>query len=204
MQKPRALGGSESGFVTPEVFTTEGIQDLLGFGFRVGDDHRVNENDRTYYYAAFDDRAPTSADLTVALAVDDAHAGRTAVRRLHAHRHQPGARRRHGVRVQTSLPAGLQVDQAPRAAAAPTTWMTGVWDLGNLAAGSGARLAVTARPGAGTAGQTLHATADVVAAAQVDPVAANNAASAAVVVASSDLARLPGRRPTRRPTRGSS
>ncbi len=126
------------------------------------------------------------ADLAVAITVGDDRPdeGEQFEYTFSIHNVGPGVTT--GVRLQTSVAAGIQIIQAVPGGG---TYLpaTGVWELASLAAGDVATLIVTARAAPGTAGQTLSATVSISAAVQPDPVAANNAAGVDVVVASSDL-----------------
>ncbi len=131
--------------------------------------------------------APNMADLAVGLTVDDStpDEGQSIVYTLTVTNQGPNDAT--GVRVQATWPTGLDILQV---VPSDGNYNPGAsrWLLGNLAAGASATLVVTARPAAGTAGQTLPVAAAISASDQPDPVAANNAAALDVVVASSDLA----------------
>lgn len=185
--KPRGLAAPRSGFVTAEPFISEGIQDLLGYGFRVGHDYRVNENNRTYYYLAFDDRAPDGADIALALAADSLLPDELQPVAYTLTALNQGPSGANVLQVNATIPAELEVvGAAPGAGSFDAA--TGVWNVGSLAVDESAVLTVTARPRTGTAGQTLRVSAAVANVSPPDQVAANDAASVDVVVAASDLA----------------
>ncbi|MDO9693206.1 MAG: hypothetical protein Q7W56_00585, partial [Candidatus Latescibacteria bacterium] len=185
VQKPRALGGQDSGFVTPEVFTTEGIQDVHGFGFRVGADNAVNNDGHAYYYAAFDDNPGDDADLAVTIAADlDAPiVGQDVVYTITLRNDGPDA----ATTVAASIVLPIELTYTSHVAGLGTyNSVSGIWTVGNLNAGASSVLTVTARLDAGVAGQVLTTTADISAGDQSDPNPANNTAAATVTVASPD------------------
>ncbi|MBA4378933.1 MAG: hypothetical protein C0395_09835 [Gemmatimonas sp.] len=126
------------------------------------------------------------ADLALALTVDNDRPdeGELCEFALVVRNEGPGVAT--NLRIQASLPAGLQFVQASPGGG---TYLpaSGEWELASLAAGAGDTLVVSARPADGTAGQTLNVAAAISPAVQPDPDTSNNAASADIVVASSDL-----------------
>ena len=90
--------------------------------------------------------------------------------------------------AQVTLPAGLSLDLAT-----PSTGtfapQTGLWDVGALATGAQATLALDLTVGPATGGQTLSATGALVLATPLDPVPDNDAATLALEVpTTADLA----------------
>lgn len=180
--KPRGLGGQDSGFVTPRVFTTEGIQDVLGFGFRVGGDNAVNNDGHPYYYAAFDDSPGSAADLAVTIVADRATPtlGQDIVYTITLRNDGPDNAT--AVAAGVVLPAGLTY-ASHLAGQGAYNGVTGIWTVGNLNNGGSSVLTVTARLDAGAVGQVLATNASISGSAQSDPNPANNAATATVTVA---------------------
>lgn len=183
--KPRGLGGSESGFVTPQVFTTQGIQDVLGFGFRVGSDPAVNNDGHPYYYAAFDENPGNAADLAIAITADSASppVGQDVVYTVTLSNIGPD----NATTVAATVILPPELTYASHVAGLGTyNGVTGIWTVGNLNVGASSALTVTARLDAGIAGQDLTTTAAVSGSDLSDPSPANNTATATVTVAASD------------------
>jgi uncharacterized repeat protein (TIGR01451 family) len=83
-----------------------------------------------------------------------------------------------GITVTDGLPGGLSFVSAN---ASQGIYGGGAWSVGNLASGANATLLLTAQVDPGTGGSTITNTATITAAAEVDPNAANNTASAAII-----------------------
>ena len=91
-----------------------------------------------------------------------------------------------GVEVADLLPAGFDLDAATPSQGSYDS-VLGVWSVGSLAPGAFAALAMDVTAAAGAGGFRWTNVASIAAADQVDPVVANNAASAVVLVAGADL-----------------
>ncbi len=185
VQKPRGLGGYESGFVTPQPFTVDGVREMLGLGFRVGTDDAVNDVGRTYYYAAFDDVDGNAADLAVSIAADppDPTVGSEVTYSVTLRNDGPDDAT--GVAAAMVLPAGLAY-VSHGTGSGTYNGTTGVWTVGDVARNATSTLTVTARLDAGAAGQVLTSTIGISASDASDPDVSDNTASAAVTVAPSD------------------
>jgi uncharacterized repeat protein (TIGR01451 family) len=91
-----------------------------------------------------------------------------------------------GVEVTDLLPAGVTyAGDTPSQGSYDDA--TGVWTVGAITAADSATLALAATVDVGTAGSTITNTASVTGLDQIDPVAANDADSVAVIVQSADL-----------------
>ena len=127
-----------------------------------------------------------SADLGIAVAVDDAtpNVATLVAFTVTVTNHGPDAAS--GIVVQDLLPSGLTfVISAPSQGTYDAG--SGFWTLGDLANGASANLVITATVDLGTGGTTLTDSARVVAADQADPVASNDAADRTVTVPLADL-----------------
>lgn len=127
-----------------------------------------------------------SADVGVAIAVDDATPREGDTIHLLVHASGSGPNDAGGVQIRTVVPAGLT---ALGGVASHGTWNSGsgLWDLGTLAAHTSDSLSIDALVGAGAAGRKLVASASVLASDLPDPVAANDADSVEVAAQSADL-----------------
>ena len=91
-----------------------------------------------------------------------------------------------GITVSDALPAGLTYTGSTPSQGTYNSG-TGVWDVGSLAAGSTATLAITATPNAGTQGSTITNTASLDTLDQFDSDFSNNTASVDVTVSSTSV-----------------
>ncbi len=187
VQKPKALGGDKSGFVTPEAFSNNALMKVEGDGIEVGNDYRVNEQGRTYYYLAIEDNHTHLCDLQVGLAADDSTPAVGESVTFTVDLLNDGPDDATGVALTVVLPTGLSyVSSAP--AVGTYDDVTGIWTVGDLHKHVATELAVTALVGAGAAGQSLTATAGVSALVESDTDGSNNMAGANVIVPGADLA----------------
>ncbi|UCE03082.1 MAG: DUF11 domain-containing protein [Candidatus Latescibacterota bacterium] len=122
------------------------------------------------------DAPGSSADLGLAIVVDDPTPFEAAsiVYTITLTNNGPDAAS--GVQVLDLLPAGVtfESDFATLGSYSPTT---GIWDVGSIPASSNAVLVLTTRVDAGTAGTTISNVVSIAAASVPDPASANNAAS---------------------------
>ncbi len=125
----------------------------------------------------------TSADLGLALAVDDATPNEGQQIHLDLTLANAGPDDASGAMVTVSWPAGLTFVSSDGA----YDDVAGVWNAGDVASGGTVVLGITANVAAGYGGATVTTTATVAAADQSDPVPANDLAAVAVVVTSADL-----------------
>jgi len=126
---------------------------------------------------------PPTADIAIAKTVDNAtpNLGSNVTFTVTAANNGPGSAT--GVQVTDVLPAGLTFVSATPSVGTYNSG-TGVWDIGALANGAAATLAITATV-TGTA--TLTNTATKTAEDQVDPVSGNNTASVTVTALGADV-----------------
>ncbi|MBZ0268455.1 DUF11 domain-containing protein, partial [bacterium] len=91
-----------------------------------------------------------------------------------------------GITISDPLPAGVAFDSAT-ASQGSYDEVTGTWNVGNMVNATVDTLTIVASVDTGTGGMTIVNTASVAGVTQADPVTANNAASAALTVATSPL-----------------
>ncbi len=127
-----------------------------------------------------------SADLQVTKMVDEPgpNEGDTVVYTVTVTNGGPDAGT--GIALTDVLPAGVSfVSAVP--SQGTFNGGTGVWDVGDLAGGTGANLILTATVDPGTAGTVITNTAAISAADQADPDGSNNSAASDIMVQSADL-----------------
>ncbi len=181
-----AMVGDFSLYLDHGTGFSNAIQQFLPNGFQLGSSSSVNNWSESYYYVAFLETRPPTADLAVTMSVDpsDPNVGDTVEYTITVLNNGPDGGT--GIALTDALPVGVTY-VSNNAGQGSYSNATGIWSVGSLNAGASAILTIQASVNAGTGGQTITNTAAVSAADQTDSNSANNSASAALVVRSADL-----------------
>jgi uncharacterized repeat protein (TIGR01451 family) len=170
----------------PQTVTVTAVDDAVIEGFHIGViSHTASSNDLDYdgisIASATVSIADNDIDLAVSKSVDNANPdeGATIVYTIQVV--NIGSLGATGVTIGDTLPAGLTFT-GYQASQGSYTAGTGQWAVGELAATASATLTITATVNAGTGGTTITNSAAFSTADQVDVVAGNNTASAAITV----------------------
>ncbi len=181
VQRTKSLGDPMSGNFWSEENLNNGIIDLKADHFRVGNNDRVNQMGRTYYYVAFND-LNGSADLEISQVVDDGtpDVGQELTFDI-ALFNNGGPDDATNAEVQVDLPAGLTyTGDTPGTGSYDNG--TGMWYVGNLNRDNTETLRITATVDPGAEGQTLTVVSSVGSMDQSDPDGLDNTASTDLVV----------------------
>jgi len=169
-------------FDTTSAVVSDGIEDLLFTGFRVGSHVGVNDAGEEMFYAVFGDGiGQPVADVAVSTTVDNATPYELQAITYKIGLVNAGPDSALGIVVTDLLPPGVTYVSHIASSGAYND-VTGLWTVGTLTAGEVDSLTIDATVDPGTDGTTITNTATITAATRLDPVAGNDVDSVSIQV----------------------